>query len=211
MREKLEWIPIGSNPVRKAKRVGSAKIKGHHTWAEAEIAQYQRIHPLGSKAKLYLETILWTGQRRGDARLFGPRHIVDGKVNYKASKTDADLWLPLARDLQRAIAAMPKVGIRTYLATEYGEPCSKDGMGNAVREWCDAADLPHCTSHSLRKAVGRRMAQLRLTEEEMIAVGGWRDTQSLRVYTEAVEQEWLADGALKRVDDAYATKEPDDG
>ncbi|WP_136161801.1 hypothetical protein [Sphingomonas flavalba] len=76
---------------------------GHHIRSEAEIAQYKKRHPLGAKARLAPAITCWTGQRRGDARLFGLRHVVRGKINFQASKNGADLWLPAAGDLRRAV------------------------------------------------------------------------------------------------------------
>jgi len=201
--KKLKWID--ANPVEDAEKVGRAKLKGYHTWTEDEIAQYQRKHPIGTKARLALEVILWTGQRRGDARLFGPKHIVNGKVNYKASKNSADLWLRMATDLRAAIAAMPSVGITTFLVTDYGKPFTKEGFGNKMRDWCDEAGLPQCSAHGLRKAIGRRMAQIRLSDEQMMAVGGWKSSSQVRTYTEAVDQEELADGAMAAIDSRYST------
>lgn len=201
--KKTGWI--AANPVEDADRIGKNRIKGFHTWTEVEIAQYQKRHPYGTKARLALEIILWTGQRRGDARLFGRKHIVNGKINYTTGKTGVDLWLPVARDLRRAIDAMASTGIQTFLVTDYGAPFSKEGFGNKMREWCDQAGLPHCSAHGLRKAIGRRMAQQRLSDEQMMAVGGWKDASEVRTYTEAVEQAELAEGAIRVIDDFYST------
>ena len=49
------------------------------------------------------------------------------------------------------------------------------------------------------------MAQTRLTDEEMMAVGGWKQSKMLRVYTEAADQEGLADSAIKAIDSKYST------
>ena len=50
---------------------GVRKIKyttdGHHSWAAEEIAQYRDRHPIGSKARLALDLLLYTGGRREDA------------------------------------------------------------------------------------------------------------------------------------------------
>lgn len=200
---KLEWI--AGNPVEDADQVGQRKLSGFYSWTEADIAAYQQRHSIGSKARLALEIILWTGQRRGDARLFGPTHIVGGKINFQAGKNGADLWMPVARDLRRAIDATPSVGIRTFIVTEYGKTFTKDGFGNKFREWCDEAGLPQCTAHGLRKAISRRMAQTQGTDAEMMAVGGWKQSGEVRIYTEAVEQEALAKGIIDRIDQRYST------
>lgn len=194
---KLKWIT--SNPVEESDRVGKTRIKGFHTWSEIEIAQYKLRHPIGTTARLALEIILWTGQRRDDARLFGPRHIQRGKINFQAAKNGADLWLPMVPDLRAAIDAMPSVGLNTYLVTSHGKTFSKDGFGNKFREWCNDAGLPHCSAHGLRKAIGRRMAEARATHASIKAVGGWKGDAEVAIYTAAAEQEGLAEDAIARV------------
>lgn len=201
--KKIDWIK--GNPVEDAERVGTKKLKGFHTWSEEEIAQYQAHHALGTKARLALEIILWTGQRRGNAFEFGPKHIVDGKVSYGAIKGGGQLLLPVARDLRRAIDTMPSVGISTYLVTDYGKPFSVVGFGNKIRQWCDEAGLPQCTAHGLRKAIARRMAEAGMTDEQMMAVGGWKGAGQLRTYTEAADQKRLAGSAIGAIDEQFST------
>lgn len=195
--KKLKWIT--SSPVEDADRVGKLRLEGYHTWTEDEIAQYKRRHPLGTKARLALEIFLWTGKRRGDARLFGPKHIVRGKINFTASKNNMDLWLPIAPDLRKAIDAMPSVGITTFLVNERGKPFSKAGFGNKMRFWCEEAGLSNCTAHGLRKAIGRRMAESGSTQRQMKAVGGWKNDEEVATYSEAASQEGLADAAIANV------------
>lgn len=202
---KLEWI--SSNPVELAERVGANKIAGYYTWNEADIAKFKQRHPLGTKARLALEIILWTWQRRGDARLFGPKHIQRGKINFRASKNDADLWLPIAPDLKRAIEAMPAVGLTSFLVTEFGKPFSAAGFGNWFRDRCDEAGLPHCAAHGLRKAGATRAAQTEATQQGLKAVGGWKGDQEVSTYTAAAEQEGLADITMGRVIDRYSDGE----
>ncbi len=194
--KKLKWIE--HNPVEDAATIGKSKLTGFHTWTEEEIARYKSQHPLGTRARLALEIMLWTGQRRGDARLFGPAHVVRGKINFTAAKNQADLWLPIAPDLRRAIDAMDSVGLRSFLVTAAGKTFTKDGFGNKMRDWCNEAGLPHCTAHGLRKAIGRRMAQSQATQLEIKAVGGWKGDSEVAIYTAAAEQEGLADGAISR-------------
>jgi len=200
--KKLKWIT--SNPVEEAETIGKPKLKGYYPWTEDDIAKYKKRHPLGTKARLALEIILWTGQRRGDASKFGRKHIVRGKINFTASKNDADLWLPMAPDLRRAIDAMPAVGLETFLVTDYGKPFSKAGFGNKMRQWCDEAGLPQCTAHGLRKAIARRAAAAKATQQGIKAVGGWKNDTEVRTYVEGVEQEELADDAIGRVIEKFS-------
>jgi integrase len=199
--KKIKWAT--HNPLEDVEHPGRAKVAGFHTWTEAEIARYKARHPVGTKARLALEIILWTWQRRGDARLFGPKHIVRGKINFTASKNKANLWLPIPSDLSRAIDAMPSVGIQTYLVTEYGKPFTAEGFGNWFRKRCDEAGLPHCSAHGLRKAAATRAAQSEATQQGLKAVGGWRGDEEVTTYTAAVEQEALAESTMQRVVQKY--------
>lgn len=200
--KKLKWI--SGNPVEEADKVGKNKLTGYHPWSEAEIAQYKRRHPVGTKARLALEIILWTGQRRGDARLFGPKHILDGRIKFRVGKTDREHWLPVATDLRRAIDATPSVGIKTYLVNDYGQPFTKDGFGNKMREWCDQAGLPQCSAHGLRHALGRRSAESAATQQQIKAVGGWKGDAEVSTYTADAQQEALAAAGLALVIERFS-------
>lgn len=195
--KRLKWRT--DNPVEEAAKVGKTRLSGYYSWTEADIAQYKARHGVGTKARLALEIMLWTAQRRVDATKFGRSHIVRGKINFKGAKGGADTWLPIAPDLKKAIDALPAVGIGTFLVTEHGKPFSKDGFGNKMREWCDQAGLPQCTSHGLRKAIARRAAQSQGTQQGIKAVGGWKGDAEVRTYVAGVEQEQLADETMGRV------------
>jgi integrase len=186
---------IDKNPAARVK-LPKSKSKGHHTWTEEEIAQYQRRHALGSKARLALEIALWTGQRRGDVYRFGPAHLKSGKIRYEQEKGGKSLWLPAAPQMLAAIEAMPSVGIAAFIVTEHGKPFSKAGFGNKFRDWCDQAGLPHCTLHGLRKAITRRMAEAGKTNQQMKAVGGWSNDRLVGLYARDAEQAKLAEDTL---------------
>lgn len=186
---------IRTNPVELTARV-KYKTAGFHTWSEDEIATFRRRHSLGTKARLALEILLWTGQRLGDAHRFGPAHVRDGRINYEQEKGGKELWLPMAPQLRAAIDAMPAVGVQTFLVTEYGKPFSKKGFGNWFRDRCDEAGLNHCSAHGLRKAIARRLAENDATQPMIKSVGGWSNDREVAIYTAAAEQAKLAKTAL---------------
>jgi integrase len=197
--KRLQWV--GSNPVEDAGKIKVDKTGGYHSWTDAEIEQFRQRHPLGSKARLALEIMLWTWQRRGDARLFGPAQLKDGKVHYRQGKTGKDLWLPAAPQLLTAIRATQRVGLKTFLVTEYGKPFSAAGFGNWFRERCDEAGLPHCTAHGLRKAAARQAADAGATQQQLKAVGGWSGDAEVATYTAAADQQRLAGQTIGRMID----------
>lgn len=193
---------IASNPVAMADAPADTRPKsqrGFHTWTEDEIAQYRAHWPLGSKARLALEILLWTLQRKGDAATFGPRHLRDGKVKFEASKNGKSAVLPVAPQLREAIDAAAIVGTETYLVTAYGKPFSKAGLGNKMREWCNAAGLPQCSAHGLRKATARRGAEQGGGNQGLKALGQWSGDSEVAVYTAAADQERMAEQTLAPV------------
>lgn len=191
---KLEWI--AANPVTLSEPVKIPKTGGFHTWTEEQIAQFQARHPFGTKARLAMETILWTGQRRGDAHLFGPSHLKGSRIRYTQEKGGKDVELPAAPQLLAAIAAMPTVGIKTFLVTEYGKPFTKEGFGNWFRDKCDEAGLPDCSAHGLRKALARRLAEGGAGNQGIKSVGGWSGDSEVALYTAGVDQARLAGTTL---------------
>lgn len=65
------------------------KSDGIHAWSEAEIAQYEAHHAVGTKARLALALALYTGQRRGDLVRMGRQHIRNGVAIEVRQEKDA--------------------------------------------------------------------------------------------------------------------------
>jgi integrase len=121
------------------------RVKGgrSHTWDEAEIEQYEKRHPVGTKARLAMALMLYSGQRKSDMARMGPQHIHSGKLfvrqkKSKMEKADEVLEIPVHSDLARIITAS-EIGNLAFLVTGYGKPFTAAGFGNKMREWCDEA------------------------------------------------------------------------
>jgi site-specific recombinase XerD len=61
------------NPPRKA---GG----GFLPWTEDHVTAYERRWPIGSRQRVWVDLLLYTGLRRGDAVRFGRQHVRDGLV-----------------------------------------------------------------------------------------------------------------------------------
>jgi integrase len=62
------------NPVHEIK-LAKMKVKHHRPWTDAELLQYERTYPIGSKARLAFALGLYTIQRAGDVCRMGRQHI----------------------------------------------------------------------------------------------------------------------------------------
>jgi integrase len=191
---KLEWIR--SNPVEQAEEV-EHRPQGFYAWTESDILRFRDHWPLGTKPRLALELMLWTGARRGDARLLPPPK--GGRIVGKAGKTGKAFNLPVAPPLAAAIEAMPAVGLTTLLVTEYGKPFSAAGFGNWFGEKCRAAKLPRCTAHGLRKALARRAADQGVQQQGLKALGQWSGDREVATYVAGANSTRLAESALAEV------------
>jgi integrase len=129
----------------------------------------------------------------------GPRNIKNGLLHIKQAKTGAELRVPVLPDLQEIIAASPIIGLTTFLADELGTPYKAKYFGRRFREWCDAAELRHCSAHGLRKAAARRFAEAGCSEHEIAAWTGHASLREVRRYTKAVSQERLAVSAAQKL------------
>lgn len=166
-------ILLGMRRDNPAKAVRSVKAKGEgfHEWTEAEITKFKKKHGVGTKARLALEILLCTAQRRSDAASMGENPEKPGTVKVRQLKTDALLRIPMHRDLRAAADACPS-GKPTFIVSERGKPFTKESFGNWFKKQCVEAGLPHCSAHGLRKAASRRMAELGLSNQLIKSITG---------------------------------------
>jgi integrase len=156
----LDMELIGTDPTSGIKRLKPANPDGYHTWTEAEILRYRERWSVGSEERLALELLLYTGQRRSDVIRLGPKDVAeDGGgarwISLKQLKTGTPVHVPLHPELE----ALLRFDRPAFLLARRGQPFSPDGFAAWFRKACNAAGLPHCTAHGLRKAVARRLAE----------------------------------------------------
>lgn len=182
------------NPVTPT-RPYKVRSEGFHTWAEDEIARFEARHRVGTRARLALALMLYTGQRRSDVVRMGRQHIEAGRIRVRQQKTGTLLAITVHPHLLECIAAMPADHL-TFLTTAQGRSFSPAGFGNWFRQRCDEAGLPHCSAHGLRKAAARRLAELGLSNQLIKSVTGHKSDSEVARYTRGADQVALADQAI---------------
>jgi site-specific recombinase XerD len=186
------------DPTRDVKKIKPTRKGGHHSWTEEEIGQFEDRHPIGTRPRLALALLIYSGQRKSDVVRMGPQHVRGGTLQVRQDKTDAELAIPVHPTLAAIIAAS-EGGHLAFLMTQFGRPFTANGFGNWFREQCDMANLHHCSAHGLRKAAARRLAEAGCSEHEIAAITGHASLAELRVYTKAVNQKRLAESAMAKV------------
>ncbi|WP_186767240.1 tyrosine-type recombinase/integrase [Devosia ginsengisoli] len=181
-------------------RVKGFKLSGDgfHTWSEDDIEKFCDHYPIGTSARLAMGLMLYTGQRRSDMVRMGWQHISGDRMRVRQLKTDAMLSIPIHSDLAEILASAERTDL-PILLTQFGKPFTANGFGNRMRKWCNAAELPECTSHGLRKAAARRMAEAGCSNKEIMAITGHQTDKEVTRYTKAADQIKLADRAMKAI------------
>jgi integrase len=72
------------------------------------------------------------------------------------------------------------------------------GLGNRMREWFDAAGLPQCSAHGLRKACCRRLAEAGCSAHEIMAISGHVTLAEAQRYTVEANKTKLARAAMEK-------------
>lgn len=184
------------NPVRETKRI-KHKTKGFIPWSEVDIAAYEEKWAPGTKERLAMALLLYTGVRRSDVVALGSQHVKEGRISVVQEKTDYRILIPLHPALQAELDRLPKT--MTYLVTEYGKPFTVEGFGSWMKKKTTLAGLTDRTAHGLRKAAGRRLAEAGATAKEIAAVLGHQTLDEVETYTRDADQMHLADAAMVKL------------
>lgn len=189
---------VAANPARDVPYFKSSG-DGFHTWTADEVRQYRARHPLGTKARLALDLLLYTGVRRSDVVRLGPQMVKDGWLHFTEEKdgerNPKQRAIPILPELTASIAATPS-GNLAFLVTAFGRTFTANGFGNWFRDRCDEADLKHCTAHGLRKAGATVAAENGATTHQLMAIFGWTTVKQAEHYTKKASRKRLAGDAM---------------
>jgi integrase len=189
---------VDHNPTRDVPRLRGSS-EGFHSWTLDEVEQYRARHPIGTKARLALDLLLFTGTRRSDVVKLGRQMVRDGWFYWTETKGRArrrkERAVPILAVLQATIDASP-TGDLIYLVTELRKPFSIGGFSHKFRDWCDQAGLHHCSPHGLRKAGATIAADNGATSHELMAIFGWETLKQAEHYTKRADRKRLAGKAM---------------
>jgi len=142
---------IGQVPLERQQVLG-----GFPAWTEDDVDRYEARWPLGTKERVWLGVLLYTGLRRGDAVRVGCQHIRDGVVTLRTEKTGIIVTVPLLPALDEILRAGP-CGDLAFICGENGCPLTKESFGNFFRDACNAAGVEK-SAHGARKIGATRAA-----------------------------------------------------
>jgi integrase len=189
----LETRLVRTDPTLSVKNPKRLKGDGFRPWTEEDVAAYERRWPIGTRQRVWLDVLLYTGLRRGDAVRIGRQHLREGVAQIKTEKSGftVEVTLPILPVLATTLAAGPIYG-------GLGEPLTKESFGNVFRAACTAAGVPW-SAHGVRKIAATRAANAGATVAQLEAIFGWQGGTMASLYTRGADRRRLASEAMHKL------------
>src|SRR5262249_35890276 len=170
------------NPKRK-------KGAGFPAWTEQDVSKYEKRWPIGTRQRVWLDVLLYSGLRPGDVVRYGRPHVRNGvgRIKVEEAKKLITVTLPILPVLQRTLDARP-TGDLTFIVGEGGTPPTKESCGNMCSEAARAAGVEK-SAHGVRKIAATRAAMNGATTSQLMALFGWLDPKMAALYTESADRD----------------------
>lgn len=175
------------------------KNAGFAPWTREDVTKYRAKWPIGTRQWVWLDVLLYTGLRRGDAARVGPGHVQDGVVTIATEKSGEKVIvsLPILDVLQHTLDAGP-IGTETWIVSARGKAFVKEAFGNAFSEAASAAGVDK-SAHGVRKIAATIAAENGATEAELDAIFGWTGGRMASHYTRQANRAKLAANAANKL------------
>lgn len=172
-------------------KVSDPKTDGFHTWSDAEIERYCERWEVGTRERLWLAILLYTGLRRSDAVKLSAEHISDGVITLRTQKRGVQVSIPLLPDFKHVLDAS-QLGERTLIGL------SRDTFSKAFKRACVEAGVEG-SPHGLRKAAATRLAEAGASMNELNAWFAWSGGKMALIYTDKADRARLSRQAAGRL------------
>ena len=192
---------IEYDPSERVSLPRKAPTEGHPAWTPDDVAKFRDHWPNGSRQRLVMEVLQWTGARISDAVVLGPQHVGDdGVIAYRQQKTGNLAYCPWSCDLPKYATAMETDRAEmhmaldnrftrhlTFLATAHGTTRSAKSIGGVVRQAAHDAGILK-SAHGLRKYRATMLAHAGATPHQIGAWTGHESLKEIEHYTKSLDR-----------------------
>jgi integrase len=210
LRGLFEWAQeaqfVKSNPAVEVKYPLLKSGQGFPVWTEEDVAAYEAHWPLGTRQRVWISVLLYTGLRRGDAVRIGPQHVRDGVASIRTEKTNTEVHIPLLPPLVEALCIGPTAEL-AFICGVNGKRMTKESFGNAFSHACRKAGIKK-SAHGLRKIGATRCADNGATVPQLNAIFGWSGSKMASLYTQSADRRRLARDAIGKLMNESGTSIP---
>lgn len=190
---------ITTNPAAGVKYPRLATVGGFPVWTEEDVIAYEARWPIGTRQRVWMAVLLYTGLRRGDAVRLGRQHVRNGIATIKTdkSKHQIEVALPILPVLAEVLAAGPTADL-AFICGADGKPFKKESFGNAFSEACRSAGVRK-SAHGLRKIGATRAAMNGANVHQLNALFGWTGNKMASLYTQSADRARLARESINKL------------
>jgi integrase len=174
----LDADHIKVDPTAGVKNPEKPKNNGFPAWTEEDVEAYQKRWPIGTRQRVWLDVLLYTGLRRSDAVRIGKQHVRNGIATLRTVKGSEtiEVTLPILAVLQQTLDAGP-TGDLARVCGARGRPFVQEAFGNEFSAAARAA------AHGVRKIAATTAANNGATVAELEAIFGWQGGRMAALYT----------------------------
>jgi site-specific recombinase XerD len=202
---------VATDPTAGVEGPKRKKGNGFPAWTREDVETYRRRWPVGTRQRVWLDVLLYTGPRRGDAAIIGRQHEKDirnqdGSVSrvaqFRTEKSGelVTVTIPILPALRRTLDIGP-TGDLTWICGARGRPFTKEGFGNGFSQAARQAGIKK-SAHGVRKIAATIAAENGATEKELDALFGWTDGgRTSGIYTRDANRARLASQAAHKLDE----------
>jgi integrase len=197
----LEGGHVQSDPTVGVKNPRETKGAGFPIWTEADIDAYQAYWAVGTKERVWLDVLLYTGLRRGDAVTLGRQHVRNNIATLRTEKSQRTITvsLPILPILAKTLAAGPTAEL-AFICGANKKPLTKETFGNVFRDACNKAGVTGKSAHGVRKAGATRAADNGATVHELEAIFGWSGGGMAALYTRTADRKRASQRAMSMME-----------
>jgi integrase len=193
---KIDPTALDIEPPKRKKGIGFP------AWTRDDIEKYRKKWPLGTRQRVWLDVILYTGLRRGDLNRIGKQHVRNGVATIRTEKggETVTVTLPIIPALQATLDRGP-IGDLAWICGARGEPFTKESFGNEFSQAARQAGIPK-SAHGVRKIAATIAAENGATSKELDAIFGWVDGgKTSAIYTAAADRVRLSSQAIGKLNE----------
>ncbi|WP_413154460.1 tyrosine-type recombinase/integrase [Bartonella sp. cb54] len=190
---------LENNPALGIKSPPLKNKNGFPAWIEEDVEKYYNQWHHGTHERVWIDVLLYTGLRRGDAVRIGWKDVKDNIIHLKTekSKFQTDVFLPILPELAETLAIGP-IGDETFICGKSGKKFSKESFGVLFYKACTQAGIKK-SAHGLRKLAATRAANSGATLSQLKALFGWTEDSMASLYTKSADRKRLALEAIKKL------------
>ncbi|WP_208441422.1 tyrosine-type recombinase/integrase [Bartonella raoultii] len=195
----IEQGLLENNPTLGVKKPPLKNKEGFPAWTEEDVEKYYQRWSHGTHERVWIDVLLYTGLRRGDAVRIGWKDVKDNIIHLKTekSKFQTDVFLPILPELAKTLEAGP-IGEETFICSKHQKKLAKQRFGILFYDACTKAGIKK-SAHGLRKLAATRAANSGATVSQLKALFGWTDDQMASLYTKSADRKRLALEAIKKL------------